>query len=596
MLHALGHWPIPCGIGAVLSVLTATTFANRSTRPIGISWVEVCEISGVARGLSRRYSARLGERFQSLVATRREEGDLQFMHTTRGDRSSIGNKNATYLSWNSWDDFGFKTTFNLIVFDHSGQAHDLGSVRIMRRGQDSGVTPMPTEPFPELGDDYCSLGSGRAYYEGVRSLPGGTREDLLLGLRDCVFEPDRFTRFEAEPAMQTSLLRSATKSDAQVTFQRILNGDAALSVFHFSYNLFEAGTSSAPPTPGEIDSAQPPLKLEFRVQPRSKPSSNVHVLIGRNGVGKTRLLAGMADALSGREGAPFGLKGRFDFQGNLLGQSDFLNLVVVSFSVFDHFNPISEGQARTDKSVPYYYVGVKKYVGADLGDGGAQIGVKGPDDLSDDFCRSFSAICDDDDRVRRWVRAVQMLEGDSGIRDLGVGALIDDHASTKARILGQVATMSSGHKLILLTLTRLIEDVSDRSLVLLDEPETHLHPPLLGSFMRAFSELLVSRNGVAIVATHSPVVLQEVPSDCVWLLRKVGKNLTADRPDLETFAENVSVLTRKVFGLELEQSGFYRLLNDEAQGADYDDVMFAFKERIGTEGRALLRALTWKDE
>jgi hypothetical protein len=37
-------------------------------------------------------------------------------------------------------------------------------------------------------------------------------------------------------------------------------------------------------------------------------------------------------------------------------------------------------------------------------------------------------------------------------------------------------------------------------------------PPLLAAMMRALSDLLVDRNGVAVVATHSPVVLQEVPA------------------------------------------------------------------------------------
>jgi ATPase subunit of ABC transporter with duplicated ATPase domains len=132
-------------------------------------------------------------------------------------------------------------------------------------------------------------------------------------------------------------------------------------------------------------------------------------------------------------------------------------------------------------------------------------------------------------------------------------------------------------------------------LVLLDEPETHLHPPLLGSFIRALSRLLVARNGVAVIATHSPVVLQEVPQRCVWVLGRSGSGLGAERPPIETFAENVSVLTRKVFGLEVEESGFYRLLKDEAErSGSYEGVMQAFDEEIGAEGRALARAFTWK--
>jgi predicted ATP-dependent endonuclease of OLD family len=70
--------------------------------------------------------------------------------------------------------------------------------------------------------------------------------------------------------------------------------------------------------------------------------------------------------------------------------------------------------------------------------------------------------------------------------------------------------LSSGHKIVLLTITRLVETVEEKTLVMLDEPESHLHPPLLSAFIRALSELLILRNGVAIIATHSPVILQEL--------------------------------------------------------------------------------------
>jgi predicted ATP-dependent endonuclease of OLD family len=97
---------------------------------------------------------------------------------------------------------------------------------------------------------------------------------------------------------------------------------------------------------------------------------------------------------------------------------------------------------------------------------------------------------------------------------------------------------------------------------LLDEPEAHLHPPLLSAFIRALSDLLVNRNGVAIIATHSPVVLQEVPKICVWKIWRNGREVVVERPEIETFAENVGILTRKVFGLEVANSGFHKLLSE----------------------------------
>lgn len=153
--------------------------------------------------------------------------------------------------------------------------------------------------------------------------------------------------------------------------------------------------------------------------------------------------------------------------------------------------------------------------------------------------------------------------------------------------------LSSGHKIVLLTMTRLVEVVEERSLVLLDEPEAHLHPPLLSAFVRSLSDLMTDRNGVAIIATHSPVVLQEAPRSCVWKIRRSGTVMIAERPEIETFGENVGVLTREVFGLEVTQSGFHRLLaRAVAEERFYDDVVARFNGQLGDEALAIVRALT----
>lgn len=157
--------------------------------------------------------------------------------------------------------------------------------------------------------------------------------------------------------------------------------------------------------------------------------------------------------------------------------------------------------------------------------------------------------------------------------------------------------LSSGHKIVLLTMVRLVDTVEERTLVLLDEPEAHLHPPLLSAFIRALSDLLVDRNGVALIATHSPVVLQEVPKNCVWKLRRNGTIFQAERPEMETFGENVGVLTREVFGLEVTQAGFHQLLREVVQNnRDYVSVVEAFGGQLGMEARAIVRALTVSDD
>jgi predicted ATP-dependent endonuclease of OLD family len=152
--------------------------------------------------------------------------------------------------------------------------------------------------------------------------------------------------------------------------------------------------------------------------------------------------------------------------------------------------------------------------------------------------------------------------------------------------------MSSGHSIVLLTITKLIETVEEKTLVLMDEPESHLHPPLLSAFTRALSDLLHNRNGVAIIATHSPVVVQEVPSSCVWKLTRLRTKGRADRPERETFGENVGVLTRDIFGLEVSKSGFHAMLQEAVDAKrTFESIMVEYDNQLGFEAQGILRSM-----
>ena len=152
--------------------------------------------------------------------------------------------------------------------------------------------------------------------------------------------------------------------------------------------------------------------------------------------------------------------------------------------------------------------------------------------------------------------------------------------------------MSSGHSIVLLTITKLVDMVEEKTLVLLDEPESHLHPPLLSAFTRALSDLLHARNGVAIVATHSPVVLQEVPRSCVWKMTRIRAEGRSDRPERETFGENVGILTREIFGLEVSKSGFHEMMLRAVDGGQsFESIVSEYKGQLGAEARAIVLSL-----
>jgi len=271
----------------------------------------------------------------------------------------------------------------------------------------------------------------------------------------------------------------------------------------------------------------------------------------------------------------------------------FANIVSLTFSAFDDF-PIIQRNRNALKGIQYANVGLRKLVKSNNEEGDFEWSTvtQEPNELASDFIAS-AKVCAFGDHSKRWKRALRTLESDPIFKEAEVASLLDLKGKLFSREAGRLfRRLSSGHKIVLLTITKLVEEVEERTLVLMDEPEAHLHPPLLSALVRALSDLLIDRNGVAIVATHSPVILQEVPRSCVWKLWRHGGGAKAERPRIETFAENAGLLTHEVFGLEVTHSGFYKMLADAIEPDDsFDDVITKFDNEVGSEGRALISSL-----
>lgn len=113
----------------------------------------------------------------------------------------------------------------------------------------------------------------------------------------------------------------------------------------------------------------------------------------------------------------------------------------------------------------------------------------------------------------------QSLNSDTIFSDNGFIYLLetffDGNCNDTTEIDKFFVKLSSGHMIIILSLTALCASIYEKTIVFIDEPETHLHPPLLATYIRTLSFLLRKRNAIAIIATHSPIVLQEVPKSCV---------------------------------------------------------------------------------
>ena len=200
-----------------------------------------------------------------------------------------------------------------------------------------------------------------------------------------------------------------------------------------------------------------------------------------------------------------------------------------------------------------------------------------------------------------WIKAIEILKSDITFLEMSLESIAsndmfsdsEDTVISKNEYIKQMfSKLSSGHKVVLLIITCCVDKIVEKSVIFMDEPENHLHPPLLSALIRALSDLLIDRNGVAIVSTHSPVVLQEVPNNCVYSIRRLDQKLIAERLSIKTFGASIGSLTNEVFGLEVTDSGYHKLISEAVQKiGEYEQISDEFDNQLGNEAVMLLRTL-----
>lgn len=513
---------------------------------------------------------------------------MKFKVIQKGYHIPTGTSNTIYLRIDNWDDFSFRTTFHVIVTDNDGSSYDLGNVKIGYKDQtiekDTHQTLLPE--FNSFDSGYFSLGTSLDYYNNLMSLPSEKlREKILEKLNDVVFSSEKLSIAMNEPVFKKSLLRDININTIYGQFTRVLKNQAILTPYDFSF-IREASKKFSE------------IELSFEVEPLSTPPTNVHAIIGRNGVGKTTLLNEMINCIldSSKENSSYFIDNDSLFSQKKINKTYFSSIISISFSAFDPFNPPQE-QPDPTKGTCYFYLGLKKTAG--------DVGVsqlRTIDELREECVSSLIVCFSDKIKKGRWMKAISTLESDNNFLAMNLSELfeISDDKELRSKFMRLLRKMSSGHAIVLLTITKLVEKAEEKTLVLIDEPESHLHPPLLSAFTRALSDLLIDRNGVSTIATHSPVLLQEIPKMCTWVINRYGKQISVARPTIETFGENVGLLTREVFRLEVENSGYHSLLKKHVDNGEcFNEIMAKYKNKIGLEGQALLRtmiSLHQKDE
>jgi ABC-type lipoprotein export system ATPase subunit len=497
------------------------------------------------------------------------------------------------LQQDNWNDYNFHTLYHL-YYRRGENRPDIvyiGPVKILRKGQAERDPILIREPFASLSDDFVSVGNSLDYYQRLNEIPNSDRIAIMDALNDAVVHPDLITKFQEEPGWRISVFRSnddwrSYMADAQI----LIEGNfSALADIEQSFGYTPPGASGAM----DLDFKAPRPKFYLgpyrSLGPRHKETllpERIIVLIGRNGSGKSTLLSRLAHLAfaspQDRATKPFKALGQLSPPS--LG---FMRVITISYSAFDSFvvpGRVARDIAQTTKDIEsgegrFVFCGLRDLVAEGLAD--LEEAEKSADAKSnaagevlverrnstrlksvESLSREFSNLLL---RIKQTgstdllISALQPLITDPSFAELK--GQLDDLLSPGESSESLFLSWSTGHKIALHVIVQLVANARPRSLVLFDEPEAHLHPPLMAALIHAVRVVLDQVNALCIVATHSPVLLQETLARHVRIVRRVGETLEIGAPKLETFGENVGILTYDAFGLTATSTDFHETLD-----------------------------------
>ncbi|WP_416408562.1 AAA family ATPase [Agrobacterium rosae] len=522
------------------------------------------------------------------------------------------------LQRDDWNDYNFQTLYHLHY--RPGVATDevtyIGGVKILKNGQTKADIPFIREEFTRLGSEFVSVGTSLDYYQRLNELPPKRRDVIMRALNDVVANPDLVDMFCDEPGWSKSLFRDNPDwrgflADASILYE---GNFGALPDINENFSYTPPGADDSI----EFDFSAPPPEWYMGSYRRLGPSrkktllpERIIVLVGRNGAGKSTLLSRLAHVAfaSPQARATKEIKALGQLEPSSIG---FMRVITISYSAFDSFivpglvardlsqitQDIENGEGR------FVFCGLRDIV-AEVRDDVREAEAKASGDDDDDDIlverrtstrlKSVDALADEfaqllvrirkNDKLDLFEAALMPLADDPSFADLQ--HQLDDLEGPRARVRRLFLGWSTGHKIALHVIASLVANATPRSLILFDEPESHLHPPLMAALVHAVRLVLAEVNAFCVVATHSPVLLQETLARHVRYVRRSGKSLTIDVPKLETFGENIGVLSYDSFGLTASATDYHQVLDLLIDGCDsIEEIDAAFQPGLSAQARA----------
>ncbi|MBR5645904.1 MAG: ATP-binding protein [Treponema sp.] len=415
----------------------------------------------------------------------------------------------------NWNDFGYYVLFKLYYQTKQNQRIEIGYIRIL----DTTNERTTLTEFQKLDSKYISIGVGEGYYRTLKQLFKDETSEILKSLNDCVIDDNLRANVNKDEWIK-ALFRDQNVEELSNSAKDILTGISSAFMQDFSYKCRIGFLNN------EHD-----IAFDFREKWNGYPN-RIIALIGENGTGKTQYLANLALGLSGQD------KELSDSKNFEKGRPIFKKVIALSFSLFDSFKQ----PERTSKFM-YFYFGFKDKKGHLLSE----------EKIQKNLISSFKEL----EKMGRKSDWIELLEKSISIEALQ--KIEEKFNEYNEDIYYTPLPLSSGQNIILNYVTHILGSITENSLLLIDEPEIHLHPNAISKLIEIFYCLLEKYNSYAIVATHSPIIVQQIPSSHVRVLKRDKDFIFSTILPNESFGENLTTITDHVFG-KISEKEYYKIV------------------------------------
>lgn len=296
----------------------------------------------------------------------------------------------------------------------------------------------------------------------------------------------------------------------------------------------------------------------------------------------------------------------------------FSRIITIAYSAFDTFQVpgVNETEKRQiikdiqSNAGRYVFAGLRD-IARELNESIADLSVSTPDPgddglaldrndvthlksakhLADEYATAIDVIFNRG-RTPILLRVLNILFSDPSFAEISGKSTTDFLGGDQRRAF---MSWSTGHKIVLHATVTLIANALPKSIVLMDEPESHLHPPLLAAFMHGVRAVLEKYDSFAVIATHSPVVVQETLRRHISIVNRIEGGTAIVSPRIETYGESIGEITNEVFGLHANATDYHAALRGMVvEGLTLEQIDGHFDGGMSLQARAYVMSLLAK--